>query len=270
MFNKFYHAFSKKCIQDSYKASFAAMLANYLHYYLQIWKTHVDRYIIPTNLLTEMSVSYGIPSYKIDTYDYYIDHDKYNVTSVYEPYFVYYGFQGVSKGLMSLLKALMKLKSEGFSNYKLKIFGAKGPVTPDILKFISDNSLDDKIEYYGFVEDSVLFEAISNCLFIVLPSIGSENSNCVIRESNALGKMVLGSRIGGIPEQIIDKETGLLFTPNDIDDLSLKIEYLFNNQDVAIEYGIKSNAFVKIRSDKKHFYDQLMNTYTKAIDNHNI
>ena len=110
MFNKFYHVFSKKCIQDSYKASFAAMLANYLHYYLQIWKKHVDRYIIPTNLLTEMSVSYGIPSDKIDTYDYYIDHDKYNVTSVYEPYFVYYGFQGVSKGLMSLLKALMKLK----------------------------------------------------------------------------------------------------------------------------------------------------------------
>jgi glycosyltransferase involved in cell wall biosynthesis len=269
MYNKFYNVLAKKCLQDSYKASFAAMLANYLHYYLRIWKKHVDRYIIPTKILTDMSIDYGIAKEKIDTYDYFIDLEKYAASDIYDPYFVFYGFQGVSKGIMILLRALRKLHLEGFEDYKLKIYGAEGPVTNDIKNFISDNFLSNHIEYLGFVNDSVLFKALSNSLFVVLPSIGSENSNCVIRESNALGKMVLGSRIGGIPEQIKDKETGFLFAPGDINDLSSKIKYLFENPQVAIKCGKNSIAHVGERSDKQYFYTQLLQTYTKSIESYN-
>ena len=268
MYNKFYNATLKKCVQESYLASFAAMLANYLHYFLGIWKKGVDRYIIPTKLLTDMSVSYGINKDKIDTFDYYIDHDKYVVSNNYEPYFVFFGFHGVSKGIISVLESLKNLQDKGFSNYKFKIFGNKGPLTDYIINYIKDNSLEINIEYLGFVDDESLFKEISNSLFVVLPSIGSENSNCVIRESNALGKMVLGSRIGGIPEQIIDKETGFLFTPNDTEDLSSKIKFLFENPNIAIECGKKSRKHVEKRSDKEFFYDQLMHTYAKAIKNY--
>jgi glycosyltransferase involved in cell wall biosynthesis len=269
MYNKFHNALTKKCVQDSYKASFAAMLANYLHYFQRIWKKHIDRYIIPTKILTNMCISYGIPKNKIDTFDYYIDSNKYVTSDNYEPYFVFFGFHGVSKGIMNVLKSLKFLQAEGFTNYKFKIFGNKGPLTNDIIKFIDDNSLSDNIEYLGFVDDEVLFKEISNSLFVIIPSIGSENSNCVIRESNALGKMVLGSKIGGIPEQIVDEETGYLFNTNDINDLSSKIKFLFENPDTAKEWGRKSRLHVEKRSDKQFFYDQLIQTYTKAIENYN-
>ena len=269
MYNKFHNVLINKCVHDSYTASLAAMLANYLHRFLRIWKKHIDRYIIPTNLLTDMVVNYGISKDKIDTFDYYIDIENYHASDSYENYFIYFGYQGVSKGIMSVLEALKLLDSEGFRKFRFKIFGIKGSETNKINKYINNNKLDNIVEYRGFVDDKYLFEEISNCLFVVLPSIGSENSNCVIRESNALGKMVLASKIGGIPEQIIDKETGYLFEPNNIVELSIKIKYLFENPNIAIKCGKKSRAYVEKRSNKQYFYNQLMQSYTTTIENYN-
>lgn len=268
MYNKFHNTLTKKCVQNSYQASLAAMLANYLHYFLRIWKKDIDRYIIPTNILKDMVIRYGIPQNKIDTFDYYIDSEKYIVSDDYKPYFVFFGFHGVSKGIMNVLESLKKLQEEGFTNYTFKIFGNKGPLTNDIINFIKENSLGENVKFLGFVDDEVLFNEISKSLFVIIPSIGSENSNCVIRESNALGKMVLGSKIGGIPEQIVDGETGFLFNTNDINDLSSKIKFLFENPNKAIECGRKSRQHVEIRSDKIFFYDQLIQTYQKAIENY--
>jgi len=39
----------------------------------------------------------------------------------------------------------------------------------------------------------------------------------------AYGKPIVGSRIGGIPEQINDGVSGIMFDPGDINDLAQKI-----------------------------------------------
>jgi glycosyltransferase involved in cell wall biosynthesis len=45
-----------------------------------------------------------------------------------------------------------------------------------------------------------------------MPSLWPENSPTVIAESLALGRPVMASNIGGIPEMIIDKKNGWLLT----------------------------------------------------------
>src|SRR5262249_33102376 len=50
---------------------------------------------------------------------------------------------------------------------------------------------------------------------LVVPSVGEENSPFSIKEAFALGIPVVASRIGGMPELVLDGVNGLLFAPGD-------------------------------------------------------
>ena len=63
---------------------------------------------------------------------------------------------------------------------------------------------------------------------VVVPSLYEEQYGRVIQESVACGSLVIGSRVGAIPEIIKDKD--LLFISNNSNDLSLKINKLSNNK----------------------------------------
>jgi glycosyltransferase involved in cell wall biosynthesis len=64
-----------------------------------------------------------------------------------------------------------------------------------------------------------LAEALGRLDVLVVPSVWQENSPFVIREAFAAGVPVVASRVGGIPETIVDGKNGLLFEPGSADDL---------------------------------------------------
>jgi glycosyltransferase involved in cell wall biosynthesis len=55
---------------------------------------------------------------------------------------------------------------------------------------------------------------------VVLPSEWYENAPMSVLESFALGTPVIGARIGGIPEMVLDDETGWTFESRNVEDLS--------------------------------------------------
>ena len=55
-------------------------------------------------------------------------------------------------------------------------------------------------------------------------------------ESQERGTVVIGTRIGGIPELIQDGENGLLFESGNVDDLVEMIMKLWNNQSLLEKY----------------------------------
>ena len=57
-------------------------------------------------------------------------------------------------------------------------------------------------EFLGYKSGGELNELIRNAAFVVVPSECYENCSMVVLEAMAFGKPVIGSRIGGIPEQI--------------------------------------------------------------------
>lgn len=71
---------------------------------------------------------------------------------------------------------------------------------------------------------AVSFDAVPGVLaafdLLVVPSVWEENSPLVIREAFAAGVPVVASRIGGIPETVVEGRGGLLFEPGDARDLA--------------------------------------------------
>ena len=56
-------------------------------------------------------------------------------------------------------------------------------------------------------------------------------------ETLSIGKPVIGSRIGGIPELIQDNFNGFVYKYDDVDELVSKIKILFENNELAEQMG---------------------------------
>lgn len=71
------------------------------------------------------------------------------------------------------------------------------------------------IDVLGFVQRETIKSVLSNASVFVLPSYCMEGLPTVCLEAMASEVPIVASRVGGVPEVVIDKETGYLFPPRD-------------------------------------------------------
>ncbi|HEY9181912.1 MAG TPA: glycosyltransferase family 4 protein, partial [Gammaproteobacteria bacterium] len=81
-------------------------------------------------------------------------------------------------------------------------------------------ALGADVEFLGYLTGGELVEAVHAARATVVPSECYENAPISILESFALGKPVIGARIGGIPELIDERATGWTFESRAIDELA--------------------------------------------------
>ena len=146
---------------------------------------------------------------------------------------------------------------------KLKIFG-DGPIKKDLEKKIQNESLTN-VFLLGHKARRELKNYIKQSMFVVLPAEWYENNPMALLESFSLGKPVIGSKTGGIPELIKDYKTGLLFEPGNINDLRDKIEYLAKHPDLIMKMGENARVFVEKNCDPDRHYRSLMEIYKSTI-----
>ncbi len=84
---------------------------------------------------------------------------------------------------------------------------------------------------------SAVMEAWKRCSIALIPSIWSEPFGIVALEAMSMGKPIIASRIGGLPEIVVDKETGFLVPPGDEQALQGAIQYLLDNPEQREHMG---------------------------------
>jgi len=125
------------------------------------------------------------------------------------------------------------------------------------------------IVFLGYQTGSALKEEIRNSLAVIVPSEWYDNYPNVIMESFALGKPVIGSAIGGIPEMVRDNETGLTFKPGDAAGLRSKIQILLRDRNLAFELGTRARNFVEDNLSPEKHYTKLIKFYQQALEESN-
>jgi glycosyltransferase involved in cell wall biosynthesis len=94
-----------------------------------------------------------------------------------------------------------------------------------------------EVEFTGYKQDEELKEIINRASFVVVPSGYYENCSMSVLESMAFGKPIIGSRIGGIPEQIEDGKTGFLFEMGNVRELAEKMMVLASDKELRKKMG---------------------------------
>ena len=80
-----------------------------------------------------------------------------------------------------------------------------------------------------------------------------------------IGKPIVASRIGGIPELIADGENGYLYKADDINELKEKLTLLLDNDDKVNRFAQKSRELYESYYSPDSYYNELIKIYNKVM-----
>ncbi len=138
-----------------------------------------------------------------------------------------------------ILAASLVLKE--FPDAKFIIVG-EGPLLGELKKLSQELSIAQQVFFLGKRND--VHKILAICDIFVLASL-TEAFGISIIEAMASRKPVVASKVGGIPEAVINNESGILVPPKDPEALSKAILFLLHNKDIAIQMGQKGRNIVE-------------------------
>jgi colanic acid/amylovoran biosynthesis glycosyltransferase len=146
----------------------------------------------------------------------------------------------VKKGFANLIRACALLVDRGKS-FRCEIFG-DGPLENQLRAQIEELGLQEFVQLPGPKPQHELRARLADASVFVLPSVpepqgGMDNLPTVIMEAMATGLPVVSTRIGGIPEMVIDNQTGFLVQPEDAVALAGTIEEVTNERSLGRKLG---------------------------------
>jgi glycosyltransferase involved in cell wall biosynthesis len=149
------------------------------------------------------------------------------------------------------------------TNIPVRIAGT-GPMEAELRAMAEKDGGSIVLE--GHCGGNKLAELYRNAAFVVVPSEWYENAPMSILESFAYGKPVIGTRIGGIPEMIIEGENGSLVDPGAKDQLRAAIQSLWNDKDAQGRMGRNARHLIETKFAQSSRTASLMNIYQSLLD----
>ena len=167
------------------------------------------------------------------------------------------------KGVMDLVKAVCLIKDR--IKFKVILAGSleDSIYVNKIKDYIVQNKMEEFIVFVGLLNEQQVLEEFRRCAMIVLPSY-QETAPMVIQQAMAAAKPVIATSICGIPYQVDDGKTGLLFKPHDIRALSDNIFRLLNNYDLCMEMGRKAREKALTMYHAKEVARKTVEVYQKV------
>jgi glycosyltransferase involved in cell wall biosynthesis len=159
------------------------------------------------------------------------------------------------KGHPVLFEALRQLARGPLPDVHLMLVG-DGPDEASLRELAGSLGLDDHISFFPFTsEPSRVFERLD---ITVLPSLYKEGLPNVLQESMAMNVPVIASRLGGVPEIVIDGRTGYMVEPGNSDQLARVIADVWTDQDTYQKMCVQSRDLIVERFNKKHQFEQFL------------
>jgi len=136
------------------------------------------------------------------------------------------------KGHATIIDALPRIQRE-FPDIKC-LFVGRDDLNGVVHRYVREKKLEKAVIFTGMRKD--IPEILSMLDLFLLPSLW-EGFPTALLEAMAMKKPVVASAVGGIPEMIDSKKTGLLIPPQDPNVLSDAVIWLLNNPDIATALG---------------------------------
>lgn len=203
---------------------------------------------VPESKVMVLRPSPGFPLYLT------VDHEKVSAARAACGFGTSFGLLALGrlvarKGFADAISAVAELMKRGV-DVRLCVAG-DGPERTKLQKLAETKGIADRVRFLGTIADQDLPALYGACdAFITVPkSIGPdvEGFGIVYLEANVMGKPVIGSRAGGVPDAVIDGKTGLLVPPGDIAAIADAIERLVN--DPALRQRLGEAGQRRVRED---------------------
>lgn len=249
----------KSCIKNSKLKSILAVLEHEYYDKKQIYKK-IDCIIAPSEFIKKQFIKGKLKYKKIEVLHNFVIPKDENRNYSDNGYAFFFGRLSIEKGIMNLIKAIKNINSANL------LIAGDGPEKENIKKYIKQNNLEDRVKLLGYLNQEQIKKYIKEARFIAVPSIWYENCPYSILETMEIGKPIVASKIGGIPELVENEKSGFLYKYNDIDELKEKMLKLFENEQLAKEQSRKAKEIFKQKYTDEIYYKKLIKIYEKLIE----
>jgi glycosyltransferase involved in cell wall biosynthesis len=161
------------------------------------------------------------------------------------------------KGLENLLISFSRIDDE---TARLMIIG-DGDLKNYYINLSKELGISEKVIFTGGVSNEDLPKCYACADMLVLPSTSTECFGLVLTEAMACGKPVIASNLPGVRTVVDHNVNGLLVQPGDVKDLSEKIDYLLNNDEVCKSFGKEGRKKTEEKYSWKRIAEKLEHTY---------
>jgi len=152
------------------------------------------------------------------------------------------------KGFEYLIDACADLARRGLQ-FTCEIIG-DGPLRDDLEARIRKLNLSDHVHLLGSLSQGAVLEKLRGADIFALASVtdkegASDVFPTVIIEAMAAARPVVSTRLAGIPESVVDGETGLLVSPEDTMALAEALGRLIEDAKLRLHYGRAGRARIE-------------------------
>ena len=255
---KFINCFLEGCVKDSKAKSLLNTVEMYLHHKILHIYDLIDVFISPSRFLKNKLGEMGFKG-RIEYLPNFVHYEEYRPSYQWtDKSIVYFGRLSKEKGLLTLIQAM-----KSCPDITLKIIG-DGPLRESLELSVRDAGAKN-VTFLGYKTGGELKTEIKESMFVVLPSECYENNPLAIIEAFSMGKPVIGSRIGGIPELVKNNETGFTFDTGSVQDLKNKISFFADHPGLIVKFGKNARSFAEDKFNADKYYEHLLYIYSQAI-----
>jgi glycosyltransferase involved in cell wall biosynthesis len=226
--------------------------------------------IVPSEYLRRRSIERGVPASGVAVLPNPIDEvhfashaairTRIRASLGLQPDDLLLGFVGrfePAKGVQVLAPALNNVMSSHGRLHALWV--GHGASEAELRATTAATGFENRHHWMPWLDDVVPAYAAMDLL--ALPSVGSETFGRVLVEAQAHGIPVLGAANGGIPEALIDGQTGRLLAPGDIARWSAGITELVENDELRARLGAGAVRFAQRFASR-----QIARDFSRVLD----
>lgn len=164
-----------------------------------------------------------------------------NHLNLKQPYAVFVGVMcNVKDGVDILIDSFSNIAPD-FKDLNLYLFGPWHYDLPGHIEQIKELKLEDRVFYKGLIDRDEIPNVLMNAEFLVLPRPDSKQAQggfpTKLGEYLASGKPVCATKVGELPDYLIDKENVYFSTPGDTDSFTDSMVKLLKNKERSILIG---------------------------------
>lgn len=242
--------------KQSFAASFMQMLTFKFHRALKIYEKHVDLFICPSRHLSRQLLAAGFPKEKIRVLPNAIDPGIVEPRYDHDGYFVFVGRLSSEKGVETVIDLARRFPDETF-----KIAGT-GPQKAYLHRYAQEAG---NVVFTGFQTGDSLKELYRGAKAVLVPSRVHENAPLAILEAMAAGTPVIASDVGGVPEIVEDRSTGLLVQPLDLSGWVDAVMRLSLDESYRVLLARQARHRVETRFHIEQFDQRLLALYKEVL-----
>jgi len=235
---RYYQCALKRCRKGRLFKSSVAALGSYVSDYFYQYDKLISAYIAPSEFMRKKMIEYGYAPDKIHMLPNAYFGQVPGTVGAKREQILFAGRLSLEKGGDLLVRAAKNL------NAVVNIAG-DGPERERLQALVKQIGTNN-VKFPGFLSAGELNRLYQTALVTVLPSRWYENGPLVVLESYANATPVVGARIGAIPEFVDEGKTGLLFAPNNADDLHNVLQYCVTHPESFRPMGEAALSVVKV------------------------